>query len=237
VNTTRAVLFVYRELDVKLRAGTWWRRRFHHRAGEQELEDALHSFRGLPALVEDLTSGAASMVYRIVEVERPLTSLTRETPVRFWPSPRDTKPELEEFAPVGTCDSIFVWWPQRDDARKSAVPCDAWGLGMAASQWSNGATYAAVANAPSSAWKNEARGEVWLHEWLQGVWAGFAARGFRMPTCDDDGAELHGYTRSPTHGWTEYYRDLMSGRVADGGAMTGIPLTAWNEPKRGIIPV
>jgi hypothetical protein len=222
-------LFVYRELDVKLRTGGWWRRRFHHRASEQELEDGMESFRGLPALVEDLTSGAAGMEFRIVEVERPLTSLTQETPVRFWPSPRDTRPELEEFAPAGACDAIFVLWPQRDFASGSAVPCDARGLGMGASRSTHGATYAAVATAPSAAWQGEARGEVWLHEWLHGVCAYFEARGYRMPERNADGAELHGYTRSPTCGWTDYYRDLMTGRVRDGDAMTGIPLAAWTS--------
>ncbi|CAN5120926.1 hypothetical protein BH20VER2_BH20VER2_07260 [soil metagenome] len=229
VNTTRAVLLVYREVQVKLRTGGWRRRRFHHRASEQEIEDAVHSFRGLPALVSELTSGAAGMEYRIVEVERALTSLTQETPARFWPSPHDTRPELSEFAAPGTCDAVFVFWPQRDFARGSAIPCDAWGLGMGASDWSNGATYAAVANAPTAAWEGEARGEVWLHEWLHGVCAHFETHGYRMPERNADGAELHGYTRSATRGWTDYYRDLMTGQVRDGGTMTGIPLVAWRD--------
>jgi hypothetical protein len=50
-----------------------------------------------------------------------------------------------------------------------------------------------------------------------------------MPERNADGAELYGYTRSPTHGWTDYYRDLMTGQVRDGGTMTGIPLVAWRD--------
>jgi hypothetical protein len=88
---------------------------------------------------------------------------------------------------------------------------------MGASKWTNDATYAAIANAPSSAWRNEARGEVWLHEWLHGVCAHFAQRGHVMPERDADGGELHGYVRSPTAGWTEYYRDLMNGNVLGRG--------------------
>jgi hypothetical protein len=99
---------------------------------------------------------------------------------------------------------------------------------MGASEWTNGATYAAIANAPSSAWENEARGEVWLHEWLHGVCSHFAQRGHVMPERDADGGESHGYVWSATAGWTDYYRDLMSGNVLEDGKRFGIPADAWS---------
>jgi hypothetical protein len=48
-----------------------------------------------------------------------------------------------------------------------------------------------------------------------------------MPERDADGGELHGYVRSPTAGWTDYYRDLMSRNVLEGGKRLGIPGDAW----------
>jgi hypothetical protein len=48
-----------------------------------------------------------------------------------------------------------------------------------------------------------------------------------MPKRDADGGELHGYVRSPTAGWIDYYRDLMSGNVLEGGKRLGIPADAW----------
>ncbi len=222
----KTLLLVYRELDVKL--GRARAARFRHIATNEEIADALHSFRGFPHLVEHLTSGAASVVSEIVEIERPLCSLTRREQNEWWPSPDDTRLELDRLAPERKFHSIFVFWPQHDFALGVSVPGSAWGLGMGASDWSNAATYGAIANAPSSAWKNEARGEVWLHEWLHGVCHHFAQRGHTMPERDADGAELHGYTRSPTHGWTQYYRDLMSGAVVENGERAGIPSTAWS---------
>ena len=50
-----------------------------------------------------------------------------------------------------------------------------------------------------------------------------------MPARDADGGDLHGYVRSPVAGWTEYYRDLMSGNVSEDGAQRGIPRTAWER--------
>jgi hypothetical protein len=234
----RSLLLVYRELNVLLPAdkGSVEPRRlpsdkaqthFHHIAAERELADAIDSFRGFPRLVRELSNGAAGIEYEIVKSDHALTSLTRESSSRFWPSPDDIRSDLDKFAPPGKYDSIFVFWPQRDLKNETGVPCDAWGLAIGAGTWTNGATYAAIANAPSSAWTNEARGEVWLHEWLHGVCAHFALRGHIMPKRDADGGELHGYVRSPTAGWTDYYRDLMSGNVREGGKRLGIPDAAW----------
>ncbi len=231
MQTWDAVLLIYREIDVRLRVSRWRKRRFHWTASEQQISDAVQSFRGFPQLVRELTDGAADVVARVADVEQPLTSLTRESATRFWPSPQDTRGELDRFAPAGTVDSVFVFWPQRNVASDDAVPCDAWGLALPASDSSNGATYAAVANAPTAAWRGEARGEVWLHEWLHGVCAYFARQGFAMPQRDADGAELHGYTRSASRGWCDYYRDLMTGNVREGNELRGIPLAAWRDSK------
>ena len=234
----KTLLLVYRELDVRLLVGrgsveprrlrsSKAQTHFHHVAAERELADAIDSFRGFPQLVRELTSGAAGIEYEIVHLDHALTSLTRESSSRFWPSPDDIRSDLDALTPPGKHDSIFVFWPQRNLKNGTAVPCDAWGLAMGASEWTNGATYAAIANAPSSAWENEARGEVWLHEWLHGVCAHFAQRGHVMPERDADGGELHGYVRSPTAGWTDYYRDLMNGNVLKAGKRFGIPTDAW----------
>jgi len=72
-------------------------------------------------------------------------------------------------------------------------------------------------------------GEVWLHEWLHGVCAYFAGRGYVMPEGDADGGARHGYLQSRATGWTGYYRDLMTGNVFDAGTATGIPLEAWQD--------
>jgi hypothetical protein len=238
VKIWKTLLLVYRELDVRLpvERGFVEARKlcssdapthFHHVATERELADAIDSFRGFPQLARELTNAAAVIEYEIGRSDHALTSLTRESSSRFWPSPDDIRSDLDELAPFGKYDSIFVFWPQRDLKNGTAVPCDAWGLAMGASESTNGATYAAIANAPSSAWTNEARGEVWLHEWLHGVCAHFAQRGHVMPERDADGGELHGYVRSPTAGWTDYYRDLMSGDVLERGKRLGIPGDAW----------
>ena len=223
----RALLFVYKTVDVRCRTRGLRSRRYRHNATETEVADAVESFRAFPELVANLTSGAAGVIYDIVHVERALTSLSRIGPGKFWPSPDDTRVELNEFAPAGSRDSIFIFWPQNDFRNGVSIPSAGWGLGSGASAWSNNATYATVANAPSRAWQGEAPGEVWLHEWLHGVCHHFAQQGHVMPERDADGAEIHGYVRSPTAGWTDYYRDLMTGNVLEDGRTVGIGKEAW----------
>lgn len=240
MKTWKTLLLIYRELDVSLRVRRESKHdasadgrlgnaggRFHHFATEPEITDALDSFAGFPKLVRELTNDRARIEEEIVHVDHALISLTRESSARFWPSPEDVRAELNQFGSAGKYDSIFVFWPQRNLKEGTAVPCDAWGLAVGASEWTNWATYAAIANAPSSAWANEACGEVWLHEWLHGVCAHFSNRSHIMPERDADGGEVHGYVRSPTHGWTDYYRDLMNGDVLEDGKRFGIPREAW----------
>src|SRR4029077_20335115 len=158
----KTLLLVYRELDVCLPVGrgsveprrlrsSEAQAHFHHVATERELADAIHSFRGFPQLARELTNGAAVIEYEIVRPDHALTSLTRESSSRFWPSPVDIRSDLDELAPLGKYDSIFVFWPPRHLQHGTAVPWDAWGLAIGASNWTNGATYAAIANAPSFA--------------------------------------------------------------------------------------
>src|SRR5207253_243793 len=76
-----------------------------------------------------------------VEAGRPLDSLTPMGDGVAWPSPDDTRPELDALAPPGVYDSVLVLWPQRRLDGGGAVPTGGWGLAIRATDWSNGATY------------------------------------------------------------------------------------------------
>jgi hypothetical protein len=102
VKIWKTLLLVYRELDIHLPVGrdsveprrlrsSAAQTHFHHVASERELADALASFRGFPHLVSELTGGRAGIEYEIVRPDHALTSLTRESSSRFWPSPDDTR--------------------------------------------------------------------------------------------------------------------------------------------------
>jgi len=169
------------------------------------------------------------MRQRWVAVDRCLDSLTAMGEGLYWPSPSDTRSELDRIAPSGSHDSVFVLWPQTDLSSGVQVPSGGWGLAIGATDWSNGATYATVANASSATWSEPVRGEVWLHEWLHGVCDHFRSRGFRMPPGDADAGERCGYRPEAGLGWSRYYGDLMTGQVQVGRSRLGISPEVWRS--------
>lgn len=227
MTTWKTVLLVYSTIDVRYPIGRWRSQRFAHELTPAEIEEASRSFRGFPLLVAELTDRRASVDYSIIHVDHPLRSVSPISWGGFWPSPDDVQAELQQHAPVGAVDSVFVLWPQSDFARRRAIPSGGWGFGMGATATTNGATYATVANALPEVWRIPRVGEVWLHEWLHGVCHHFRVRGEEMPDGDADGGGRHGYVQSPTTGWSEYYRDLMNARVRENGKLLGIASTAW----------
>jgi hypothetical protein len=218
-------LLIYSRINVRFDESS--DERFQHTLTDVEIHDAIWSFERFPRLVEELTSGRAVIQYNIHQIERSLDSLSRLDNNAYWPSPDDTREEIDRFTSPGPFASTFVLWPQRNLSDGTSVPSGGWGLAIKASSWSNAATYAAVANAESWMWQIPVVGEIWLHEWLHGVCAHFAERGCSMPDGDADGGARHGYCQSPVSGWIDYYRDLMSGNVLEEGKRTGIPTTAW----------
>jgi hypothetical protein len=228
----RSLLLIYDSIDVQIRHRSGNSRRFVYSLTGPEVRDAVGSFQQFPTLVEELTSGRASVRYEIHPVKRCLTSLTQMGEGMHWPSPTDAREEIDRIAAPGSFDSLFVLWPQNNSQDGTSVRSAGWGLGMGASAWSNNATYATVGNAESWIWRIPTVGEVWLHEWLHGVCAYFASLGYIMPNGDADGGGRHGYTQSAVSGWTDYYRDLMTGKVVEAGKATGIPIDAWEGEER-----
>jgi hypothetical protein len=222
----KAILILCRRIEFRTQPRS---QPFVHTLSDAEVGDAVGSFRQFPLLVNELTHGLVKIEFEIVSAERKLTTLTQMGPEQYWPSPDDTRPELDSLAPAGRYDSVFVLWPQSDLVTGRSIPSGGWGLAIAAHAWSNWATYATVANARSATWQVPKIGEVWLHEWLHGVCSFYADLGYPMPAGDADGGGRHGYKASPDSGWTDYYRDLMTGNVLEHGRRVGIPLEAWPE--------
>ena len=231
VSTWKTLLLIYDRVDVIFVNGEQQRIRFENTLSEEEVRDGIESFRHFPGLVATLTSGAAKIEYDVVHAKQPLTTVSQIREKEFWPSPNDTRRELGQIVPSEACHSILVYWPQHNFQTRPSVPSQAWGWGMGPAGWSFDATYATVANAAAWRWQTPMAGEVWLHEWLHGACAYFAARGHRMPERDADGGGLHGYVQSPTSGWTDYYRDLMTCNVSEGDKLLGISLDAWRTER------
>lgn len=223
----KALLLVYKNIDVDYTDSDGVSRHLTYTMPQTEIADGVFSFRRHAMLAHEYSNKESFVQYDIVYVDRPLTSLTSLGANLWWPSPTDTRPELDAYVPQNY-DSVLVLWPQTNFATGQQIP-SYWGLGMQPTSWANGATYATVANAESWVWYVPTIGEVWLHEWLHGVSPFYADKGFPMPAGDADGGGSHGYIWSPITGWMDYYRDLMTGNVLEGGQLTGLTAVAWQS--------
>jgi hypothetical protein len=225
----RALLLVCRQIEVDYTFESGKRLHFSNKLADQEVQAAVWSFRQYPSLAYKHSNGEVVIQYDIVYPNRVINSVTKMGKDVWWLSPNDTRPEIDKYAPKGTYDSILVLAPLSDHASGKSVPTGGWGLAIGPSDWSNGASYCTVGNAPVSGWNEPTPGEVWLHEWLHGACAHFAKKGFAMPKGDADAGGSHGYKHSPVEGWGQFYRDLMTGQVLDEGRRTGVTKEAWRS--------
>jgi hypothetical protein len=231
ISVWRVLYLAYRSIDVSYIDHDGTLKHLTHTLPDAEIEKATWAFQHFPDLVYGCSQGQARVEPEIRYVDRPLTSLTSMGPSLYWISPDDIRPELARYAPAGTTDSILVLWPQTHFTTGQQIPSGGWGLasGLGGCEWTHGATYGILANAPDWAWEMPTVGEPWLHEWLHDVSAFYTRQGCRLPHRDADGGDCHNYTRSATAGWLSYYQDLMTCNVLEDGQCTGIPAAAWRR--------
>ena len=223
----KVLLLIYHNTNVTYIDSDGTNRHLYTSLSDAEMLKAQWAFQQYTSIANDFSSQEALVDYDIVHITRPITSISYLGDAGYWVSPSDVMVELDQYAQPGSYDSVFVHWAQCNPDFSQCVPSRGWGRAYRATDWSHGATYATVANAPDWAWKTQTVGEIWLHEWLHGVCSYYADLGYTMPEGDADGASSHGYLWSSITGWGEYYRDLMTGRVLENGELTGIPAEAW----------
>jgi hypothetical protein len=223
----KALLLVYRNTDVSYVEHDGQTKHHVTSMTDAEMQKALWSFREFPPVSHRFSEGEAVILYDIVFIDKPVTSLTYMGEAGYWLSPSDSRIELDTYATRGKYDSVIVHWKQCDFTTNRCVPSAGWGWGLQPTDWANGATYATVANAPNWMWELPTIGEVWLHEWLHGVCDHYTDKGFVMPTHCADGGSWHGYEWSSTAGWGHYYHDLMTGRVNEGSTHYGLTASTW----------
>jgi len=194
----------------------------------------VNAFLNLPQLIEDGSANMVSSVCDVIEIPHPITKITNIQGNYSWLSYQNIQDDLQVYAPKAKYDSVHVVW--------NSGPIDAyWGLGGVFIN-DGTTTFSSLIAGQEWWWMSEGEdfGEPFLHEWLHGVCRFYANLGYLMPEEDADGAESHGYTKSPTEGWMSYYRDLMRGKVWEPkvSAYTGITKEAWSErtPKQRAIP-
>jgi hypothetical protein len=219
------------------------RRRLKRVMTRPEREAVTGVLERLPATVAAWSDGLATIEpLDIVEIRRPLSSLSSSGPGQWWAGPRDCREELLELAGEQRYASVIVLWPAAPE-----VPQCGWGCTIGPSDATFGAGFTSIA---SDHWPTLATDpdpeQGYVHEWLHQVEAIYRELGLgedvlpnlhgaadftsRRPASEppfgESYAAYHNGTgsRPPSRTWSPWYRDWMTGRLrslADPGPNDG----------------
>jgi hypothetical protein len=240
-------------LVTNARVGSGLRRRRVQRVMTRPEREAVTAvLERLPATVSAWSDGLAALEpMHIVEVRRPLASLSSSGRGRWWAGPRDCREELLEHAFEPRYDSVLVLWPSIPD-----LPLCGWGCTVGPSEATLGAGFSSIA---SDHWPTLATDpdpeQGYVHEWLHQVESVYRALGLgedALPGLHDAGdftsmrpateapfgdsfAEYHDGTaaRPAARTWAPWYRDWMTGRLRRTSAQ---PTDAGDPTPLGLTP-
>jgi hypothetical protein len=227
----RALALLYLVTNARYGSGVL-RRRAQRVVTRQEREAVTRVLESLPATVAEWSDGLAALEpFDIIEVRRPLASLSSSGGGRWWAGPRDCRAELVEHASEGRYDSVLVLWPCAPE-----VPQCGWGCTIGPSAETGGAGFTSIS---TDHWPTLATdpdpAQGYVHEWLHQVEAVYRGLGLGeaelpglheagaytstrdplMPPFGRSYAEYHDGSgaRAGARTWAPWYRDWMTGRL------------------------
>ena len=233
----RTLVLVYPVLDARYGSGLG-KKRARAVMAREEREAVEAVVATLPSTIADWSDGHATLEpLDLVEVRRPITSLSSSGGGRWWVGPREIRPELGEIAATGArYDSIYTLWPTEPD-----VPRCGWGCTNGPSEETLGAGFSSIS---TDHWRTLSTDpdpqQGYVHEWLHQVEFVFRGLGLseaELPPLHDAGrftsarpvdeppfgrtyAEYHdglaGLPRA-ARTWSPWYRDWLTGRLRPAG--------------------
>lgn len=227
----RTLVLLYPVLDARFGSNPTRRARRVMARDERTAVEAV--LERVPAAVEAWSEGLARLEpFDLVEVRRPIRSLSSSGKDRWWVGPREVRPELEEVEGTGaTYDSVFALWPG-----DPGVPQCGWGCTLGPSEATFGAGFSSIS---TDHWRTLADDpdpeQGYVHEWLhqvEAVYRGLGLSEAELPSLHE--AASFSSARSgdePPYGrsyaayhegfdgrvgartWAPWYRDWMTGRL------------------------
>lgn len=245
----RTLVLVYPVLDARYGSGLG-RKRARRVMARDERAAVTAVIESLPATILTWSDGLATLdPLDVVEVRRPIGSLSSSGGGRWWVGPREVRPELTEVAETGASyDSVFALWPGDPD-----VPQCGWGCTLGPSDATFGAGFSSIS---TDHWRTLATdphpAQGYVHEWLHQVEAVYRARGLseaELPSLHDAGdftsardaseapfgASYAEYHDRGARTWSPWYADWMTGRlvrmdgVGGGTGVIGLTAERWGR--------
>ena len=140
--TWKMLVLIYRNIDVDFqRYGV--PQHLTASMTESDVQKARVAVARLPTTTNEWSGGLAQVQQTVIEIDRPITSLSGLGSEYYWPSSNDTRQELDTYAPAGAYDSVVVIWIHDKDGL--AIDSYGWGLTLdPGGSGANGAGYTTV---------------------------------------------------------------------------------------------
>jgi hypothetical protein len=238
----RTLALVY--LATNARYGSGLLKRRTQRVMSREEREVIHGIleRVPPAVASWSHGNAAMRPFDVVEVRRPLRSLSSSGGGNWWAGPRDCRDDVRELAGGKQYDSIYVLWPSGGDVQHCG-----WGCTAGRREGIDGAGFSSI---PSDHWPSLITDtdpeQGYVHEWLHQVESEYREYGVgpdRLPSLHDAdlsscrpaseppfGQPYNVYHDAGARTWRPWYEDLMTGRVRrpDGRGCFGLTEELWS---------
>lgn len=235
----RTLVLMYPVMNAKVGSGLSKRRA--QRVMSRDERAAISAvIERLPATILAWSEGAATLdPFDVVEVRRPIGSMSSVGDDRWWVGPREVRAELADVAATGArYDSVIALWPG-----DPAIEQCGWGCTVGPGDATFGAGFSSISTDHWATLATDPDPEQgYVHEWLhqvEAVYRGLGVSEAELPSLHDakafgsvrpaseppfggSYASFHdgGGGRPGARTWAPWYRDWMTGRLLrlDSGA-------------------
>ncbi len=180
-----------------------------------------------PAFVKALSNGRIVWKPTVVVSTSPLKMVSKLGDGN-WVGPECVAKDIEEHAPLGKFDGVFVYWKDTDDKTKRGLK-GGFGWSIGPTEGANGCGYSCVNFVPARDLGRESEWtEVFLHEWLHQLEAFYGGRGVKLPRGGLHGDSNYGFKHK--NGWKHWYEAFINAELKEAdGIRVGLGEAAWRH--------
>ncbi len=178
--------------------------------------------------METMSQGKMKVNYDIVEIDKPITTMSYDEENGYYVSPYDIKDVLDKYIKEGKYDHIFIAFRTGDINSKEEIPVNDW-IGLGSMEYRNiGFSNIRLPNSNSNyIYKYDERinvfpEEVYVHEFLHTLERNSLEYGYERPELHD--YEKYGYRSQNRIGLSQWYEDYMNKNIKSSSkGLVGLP--------------
>ncbi len=211
------VCFIFKNIDVIIEQNGE-KKALKFSMSNEDIESMKDNMERFKQTCSALSENKMSMSYKIIEIDKPITSISYDEEHGYYIDPIDVKNIIDEYVKQDNYDHIFVAVRLGDMLQE--IPVYDWiGLG-GMDYYGIGFSNIRLPNDTSKSYTykynqyvNVFPEEVFLHEFLHSLERDLKEYGYEIPALHDN--EKYGYEHKPLIGLKNWYKDYMTCKIWD----------------------